>query len=176
MGYKEGITLHFAVQTEGMISFDENSLKAEGWKLGPFPKVSEDGKTATFSLFKAGKLLGKKEEEKAQGTIEIITGEAPVTKTITLNDGEKPQEVAGCKFSLNLKKEGFFDTGIKVVGKFENIKSVSIKQDGKITQSSGWGGMNKTRVYTFEDIKNGAEVIITYWPKTTTKTVTFSTQ
>lgn len=176
MGYKEGITLHFVVQAEGIISFDRYSLKAEGWKFGSFPRVSEDGKTATFSIFKAGNLLGKKEEEKAQGTVEVLTGDAPVTKTLTLKEGAEPQELAGCKITLQATKEGFTGTGVKATGKFGNIKQVEIKQNGKLTKSNGWVGMKDMRVYSFKDIKDEVEVVITYWPNTKPQTVTFSTK
>jgi len=51
--------MHFFVTGENMISFDEKSLKADGWKLGSFPKVNDDGTQASFSIQKKGDFIGK---------------------------------------------------------------------------------------------------------------------
>lgn len=174
MGYKEGIKFYFLVQAEKMIAFKSETLKADGWKFGSFPRVSEDGKTATFSILKVGNYLGKGHEIKVNGSVQVMTGDTPVTKELTLKAGADPIEVAGCNITLALKKEGFQGTGVKMLGKFENIKQVELKVDGKLVKSRGWSTMQGKRIYGFKDIKDNAEVVITYWPNTKLRTINFS--
>ena len=52
MGYYEGIRLSYMVKGQNLIGFDKKSLKADGWELASFPKVSKNGDMATFTITK----------------------------------------------------------------------------------------------------------------------------
>lgn len=175
MGYKFGATLHFFVSGENMISFNEDSLKADGWKLGSFPKVSNDGTQASFSITKKGDFIDKLDSIKAAGSVTIFTGTTTETqKHIFEKKGEKAK-IGPFTVSIGGKSGGFFSgKGVHIKGKHSTIKKVVVMQDGKELDSNGSSWANDSKTIDFENIKPGAEVSITYWPKLEQKVITFS--
>ena len=60
MNYKFGIKLGFFLEGKDFVRIDEKSLKAEGWTMESFPRVSKDGTQASFSIFKKCRSTFKK--------------------------------------------------------------------------------------------------------------------
>jgi hypothetical protein len=174
MGYKYGVTLHFFVTGENMISFDKESLKADGWKLGSFPKVGDDGTQASFSIQKKGDYLGKVDKIKAEGSVLIFTGGETKTLTQKMKVGDKVIEVGPFKVNAGKAKGMFGGEGVHVRGDIKKVKELMVLQYGKKLESNGtsWSGDSKT--FNFKDLKGEVEVSLTYWPNLKKTEVKFS--
>jgi len=177
MGYEFGLTYSFIIEGENIVLIKEDSLKTEsqGWKMGPFAKIQDDGAIGSFSIKKKGNYLGKEFDEKVNGTVTIVTGSSTETKTFILKNKAKPVQAGGLKFSLNLGGNNFMGgKGVKVVGDFNKIKSVELNQGDKKVESNGSSWDNKSKTFSFSDIKDGAEVTVTWWTDLAEKEVAFS--
>jgi len=163
--YKEGTALTFFLQGENFVSFDKKSMKADGWKMGFFNKVSKDGKTATLNI--SNKNITKIEDIKLNGTIEILVANKTETKTAILKKGVKIEFPA---FTAELEA----GEGVKIIGDYASIKSITTKTDGKVEKSNGssWSGKEKT--FDFRSIKEGSEVTIVYYTDIRKQIVKFS--
>lgn len=174
MGYEYGVTLHFFVTGENMISFDEKSLKAKGWKLGSFPKVSDDGNQASFSVHKKGDYLGKVDSLKAEGSVTVFTGAETKSLTQKMTVGDEPVLMGPYKVHLGKAKGMFGGEGLNLTGEIMKVKEVTVMQAGKKlkNQGSSWSGESKT--FNFKDLKGDAEVTVVYWPNLQKTEVSFS--
>lgn len=174
MGYEYGVTLHFFVEGENMISFDKDSLKAKGWKLGSFPKVGDDGTQGSFSIHKKGDFLGKADALKAEGSVVVFTGSETKSLTQKMAVGAEPVEMGPYKVHLGKSKGMFGGEGLNVTGEIMKIKEVTVMQGGKKlkNQGSSWSGKSKT--FSFKDLKGDAEVTIVYWPNLEKTEVSFT--
>jgi len=106
MGYQDGIKLTFFLTHENMIGINEDSFKTDqkGWKMGPFAKVSDDGKTASFSIISEKNHFNKEADIKVNGSFTVKTGSNTQSKTFTLKKDADPVEINGMKISLSFKK------------------------------------------------------------------------
>ncbi len=174
MGYEYGVTLHFFVTGENMISFDEKSLKADGWKLGSFPKVGDDGSQASFAIQKKGNYLGKVDNLKVEGSVVLYTGGETKTLTQKMKVGDKAVEVGPFKVNGGKSKGFFGGEGLHVKGEINKIKEVKVLQNGKELdrQGSSWSGDSKT--FNFKGLKGEIEISIIYWPDLKKTEVSFS--
>ncbi|MFC4992028.1 hypothetical protein [Rubritalea tangerina] len=174
MGYAYGVTLHFFVTGENMISFDKESLEADGWELGPFPKVGDDGTQGSFSIHKKGDFLGKVDAVKAEGSVVVFTGKETKTVTQKLKVGDKALEMGPYKVNAGKSKSMFGGEGVTVVGEIEKIKEIKVTQNGKELdqQGSSWSGKSKT--FNIGNLKGEVEVKLVYWPTLTKSKVSFS--
>ncbi len=174
MGYEYGVTMHFFVTGENMISFDEKSLKADGWKLGSFPKVNDDGTQASFSIQKKGDFLGKVDNIKAEGSVILYTGGETKTITQKVKVGDKAVEVGPFKVNAGKSKGFFGGEGLHIKGEIKKIKQVKLLQNGKKLdgQGSSWSGDSKT--FNFKGLKGEVEITLVYWPDLKKTEVSFS--
>ena len=157
-----------------MISFDEKSLKADGWKLGSFPKVSDDGTQASFSIHKKGDYLAKVDNIKAEGSVELYTGGETKTLIQKINVGDEPVDMGPFKVNGGKSKGFFGGEGLHVKGEINKIKEVKVLQNGKELdrQGSSWSGDSKT--FNFKGLKGEIEISIIYWPDLKKTEVSFS--
>lgn len=174
--YNYGVTLSFFIEDENLIAFEKGSMEAEGgWKMGTWPKVSEDGTQASFSISKKGNHLKKLDKLKVTGTVKMLTGSktAKDSKKANTSTAEKigPYDV-----KLVIKPNNNWGNGVEVKGELDNVKKINVTNpDGKKLEKQGWsGGFNDKKTYNFKGIKDGATVEIVYWTDTTTKTFSFS--
>ena len=174
MGYKYGVTLHFFVTGDNMISFDEKSLKADGWKLGSFPKVGEDGTEASFSIHKKGDYLGKVDNIKAEGSVLLFTGGETKTLTQKIKVGDKAIEMGPLKVHAGKAKGGFGGEGLHVRGDIKKIKELKVLQDGKELDSNGSSWFGNSKTFDFKELKGEIEVSLTYWTDLKKIEVSFS--
>lgn len=173
MGYEFGTKLTFFIEGKNLISFDKESVTADGWKLGSFPKVSKDGTQASFTITKKGNFMNKLDALKVAGSIALNSAEKTekVTAAVTVKE---EQNLGPYTVQLKIKAGAEWGNGVTVKGKLENVKEVTVKQGDKVLKSSGWGGFNQQRTYNFKGIKDGAQVSIEYWGDTKKVTYKFS--
>ena len=174
MGYEYGATLHFFVTGENMISFDKESLKADGWKLGSFPKVSDDGTQASFSIHKKGDYLGKVGSIEAEGTVVLYTGGETKTIEQKVKVGDKAVEVGPFKVNAGKSKGFFSGEGVHVKGDIKKIKEVKVIQKGKKLDDQGSSWSDGSKTFNFKDMKGEVEISVTYWPDLKKTEVSFS--
>ncbi len=172
MGYEYGVTLHFFVTGENMISFDKESLKADGWKLGSFPRVSKDGTQASFSIQKKGDYLGKVDGIKAEGSVVLYTGGETKTLTQKINVGDKAVKVG--EFTVKAGKGRFGSEGATVSGDIKKIKDLKVLVKGKELDSNGSSWSDDSKTFDFKGLKGEVEISLTYWPDLKKTEVPFS--
>ena len=173
MGYQEGITLAFLLEGKNFVAFDEKSLKADGWKLGSFPRVAKKERNkATFMITKKGDFLGKEASVKVAGLIDILTAE---NKKVHKAKGVKDKAVqfGPVKATVVIDTKNEWSMGIKLEGDFSVINKVSWVKDGKEQECRGWSGFNNVRTYQAKGIKDGDELVIEYWENAKKVTYTF---
>ena len=174
MGYEYGVTLHFFVTGENMISFDKESLKANGWKLGSFPKVSDDGTQASFAIQKKGDYLGKVDSIKAEGSIMLFTGGETKTLTQTITVGDKAVKVGPFKVNAGKSKGFFGGEGVHVKGEIKKIKEVKVLQNTKELDGQGSSWSDDAKTFNYKGLKGEVEISVTYWPNLKKTEVSFS--
>jgi len=176
MGYQDGIKLTFFLTHENMIEINEDSFKTDqkGWEIGPFAKVSDDGKTASFSIISEKNHFNKEADIKVNGSFTVKTGSNTQSKTFTLKKDADPVEINGMKISLSFKKLGFGGgKGVKVEGDFSSIKSIVVKQDGKTIKSNSSTWTKNMKTYSFKDLKEEAEVTLIWWTDLSQEVIEF---
>ncbi len=174
MGYENGIKLGFFVEGKEFVEIKRNSLKAEGWKMGPFANVSKDGTQASFSISKKGDFVNKSSEVKVAGSIIIITG-SDIDKKSAMVSTNSEIDIGPFKAQLKLN-EGtkWGDNGIIIKGNLDSIKTIHAKVNGKMVKSNGWSGSNGMRVFIVKGLEDNTEVEIEYWKTKGEKVITFS--
>lgn len=167
-GHKEGASVTFFLQGANMVSIDRDSFTDSKWTVDFNSRVSDSGKTGSISLNNQS-FAGESSEIKIDGTVNVLVGSNVQTKKIKLKKGAKPTQLPGFTMALTLGDgKGFFggSKGVKVIGNFDKIKSVSVKRNGKDKSNQGSSSSNDTKIFNFDDIKDGEEVTITYWKNT----------
>lgn len=174
MGYAYGIKLTFFLEDENLIAFDKESLEAEGgWKLGTWPKVSNDGDQASFTISKKGNFLKKLDKVKVNGSIKLISGIKSEKKSAKANTTSQV-DIGDFKVKLKIKKGNRWGNGVEVEGDCKIIKNISVtNESGKKLKKGSWSGFNKKKTYNFQGIEENATVDIEYWTETEVKTFTF---
>ena len=163
------IRLTFMVKTKNIIQVMKKSVttnNSEGWKCGSFPRISEDSEAATFVIEKEGDFLGKANETKVEGTIEIQTGTKLIPKTFSLMSFDEPFRMDDFVFTLLQDK-------LKVEGNHKLIKELIVEQDDKILNTYGSGWSNDSRTYNYKGINKGAKITFSYWDGLVIKKVRF---
>ncbi len=166
------IKLTFMVKHANIVQIMEKSVTtkdSEGWKCGSFPRISESGNAATFVIEKDGDFLGKLNDTKIEGTIEIQTGTTLVPKSFSLLAFDEPFRMDDFVFTL---QEG----RLKVDGNHKLIKEISVEYNDKIIDTRGSSWSNDSRTYNFEGIGKGAKITFSYWDGLVTRKVHFSKQ
>jgi len=172
-GYEYGIKLSYFVEGSNFIRIKENSLKLDGWKLGSFPGISEDGTQLSFSVTKKGNYINKVDSTTAEGTVTIVTGGKIEKKSLTATTKEE-KEVGPFKVQLKIEKDAnSWGNGIIVKGPIDDIKNISAMVGGKDVKSNSSSSYNNEITYGIKNIEDNCEVTIEYYADTAEKVITF---
>ncbi len=194
MGYEPGFKIFFLITGKDMTGFKKDGLSIEyikgkdgkdisksrtgkeNYKMGSFPKVSDDGKKATFSIESDEDVFGSAESMQIRGKITMVSSTKSETLTSKELDATKneSQKTGNFTVTANPKADAdgmMVDMGgndkslkVSVQGPMESISNISFVVDGKESKSNGWFGMDNSRTYTLEATKgNKVTVKISYW-------------
>lgn len=191
MGHKFGAELSFLVKGEGLVAFKDDSVVIKSmidrdgkelskntrgkavWKEGSFPKVSEDGDLASFSVELRGDLMGKLEGATIDGSVVMSTGGETDKGSGKLSKGAKPVEIG--PFKVSIGKAGMFGrdgTSIKIQGDYAAIIELEVKDGDKKLDDSGTSWSGDTKTYSFEKAEaKELDVTISYWKNLSEVTV-----
>lgn len=169
-GYEYGTKLTFFIEGENFIRFDKKSLKAKGWELGSFQKVSKDGSNANFTITSKTNYLNKLDQIKVEGSITALTSAAIETKNVKINN-KTATKVGDFEIKVKINKDNNWGNGVEVKGAVNNIKSVKLNSSGKKSNSSS--SMNNSKTFFFKEIKETDEITVEYWTKVEEKVITF---
>jgi hypothetical protein len=164
------IRLTFIVKTKNIVQVMEKSVttkNAKDWKCGSFPRISEDGGAASFIMEKKGDYLGRADDTKLEGTIEIQTGTKLVPKTFSLLAFDEPFRMDNFVFTL-------LEGKLKIEGNHKLIKEIDVEYKKKTLSTYGSSWSDDTRTYNYKGIGKGAKVTFSYWDGLVTKKVYFS--
>jgi phosphohistidine swiveling domain-containing protein len=162
-GYKKGALVTFFLQGESMTSIDKKSFKATGWKLEYGSRIRKGGKSGTLAIYNES-FKGASNEIKIDATVDVLVGSKTATKKVTLKKDADPIKFP--EFTAELSANG-----VKVIGKFNFIKSISIMRDGKEKESNGYSSSGDRKTFSLKGIKDGDEVSVTYWTDIVAKSV-----
>lgn len=202
MGYEPGFKIFLMINGRDMSAFKKEGLsidyikakdgqdisKARGgkanYKMGSFPKVTEDGKRAFFSLESSENVFGSAEALQIKGQISVMTSsksETVSTKELEFGKNES-QKVGLFTVTANPKAEGTINLGggddkaskIKVQGPLDSISNISFAVDGKEEKNKGWFGFDDSKTYSL-GIANVNKVVvkIIYWTDLKEKPIPF---
>jgi len=170
--YEYGVKLSYFLEGDGIVRIDKDSFDADsGWKLGSWPRVSDDGTMASFTIQKRGNYINKLDKVKVEGSLSIVIGLDSEKKTVTPVEGEKV-DLGPFKIEMNTG-DGNWDNYIKINGDVNKIISTKCTVDGKTLSNNGGGSSDDYKKIYFKGLEEGAEFEIKYWTNTENKTVTF---
>ena len=164
------IRLTFMVKTKNIVQVMSKSVTTIGskdWKCGSFPRISEEGGAASFIVEKKGDFLGKSNDTKVEGTIEIQTGTKLIPKTFSLLTFDEPFRMDDFVFTL-------LEGKLKIEGNHKLIKEISVEYNENILKTFGSSWSNDSRTYNYKGIGKGAKITFSYWDGVVTKKVHFS--
>ena len=145
----------------------QEAKNPKDWKCGSFPKISDSSNALLFTVEHSGDLTKKIKALKFNGTVDIQTGIKLIKKNFVINKFKTPTSIG--KFEIVMTKDK-----LKVTGKHENIKALTVTLKGKEIKNFSRSWSNNTKTYDFEGIGKGANVSISYWQGLETKSISFS--
>jgi hypothetical protein len=192
MGYEPGFQIFYAVTGEDLIGFKDDSLAVDGiktadgkdlgksrtgkptWKMGSFPKVTEDGKTGIFSLECSEVAFGKVESLKISGSVVALIGSDLQNKEIAFTVGKDAEQKLdsltitfggkGSAFGAMMGGEQKERIGVKIEGPLAVIAHLEIVDGERRLESRGWSGSDDARDYDFEKPTSATpKLAISYW-------------
>ncbi len=169
-GPDPAITLTFLVKAKDIIRVLPKSLTikaSKGWESGSNPLILESKGVAAFSIQKKGSFLGKMDDTKVEGTIDIQTSTKLIPKTFSLLEFDQPLRIDDFVFTL-------LEGKLKVDGNHKLIKKISVEHNGKVLDQFGSSGSADSKNYGYKGIGKGAKITFSYWDEVVTKTVHFS--
>ena len=201
MGYEPGFKIFLMINGKDMSAFKKEGLSIDyiktkdgqdisksragkvNYKMGSFPKVTEDGKRAFLSLESSENVFGSAEALQIKGRITVLTSskvETLSTKELEFGKSES-QKVGPFTVTANPKAESTFNLGgddkaskIKVQGPLDSISNISFVVDGKDEKNKGWFGFDDSKTYSI-GIANVNKVVvkINYWVDLKEKAIPF---
>ncbi len=182
MGMETGWAMAFLIQGEDLVAVKEDSLEVTTltlagkdvanshsgkptWEIGSFPKASEDGKYASFTIEGQDALIGRVDQLALTGTIVVkVGGELVTTASTPLSPGDAAVTLAGFTVSVDKSegKKGMFGgdgQGVTVSGPLDDIAEITLTADGKKVDSQGWSGGGDNRTYNFA--KTAGKLVVT---------------
>jgi hypothetical protein len=124
------------------------------WKIGAFPRVSDDGKQAVFSIFIATE--ASLAAPAIKGGVNIKSAGKTETETLTFKTADKGKEQKAGPVTFAIDKDDD-DFGIVMKGDRSLISEISITAGGKKIKQNGYMGMNNKTTYSFASEPNTAE-------------------
>lgn len=172
MGYRAGAKLMFFFQGENFVEFDKDTFQANGWDKNFDTSISRTGKSGSITIFNR-KFKGILEELEVDGSIDVLVGKESKTKKLILKKDGEPVKFPSFTVELELNEDDdkFTTKGVKVVGSYNQIKSIKVMRNGKEIRNNGYSSSNKKKTFTFSSIQDGDEVSVEYWTALTAKTV-----
>ena len=186
---KTGCEITYLVEGNNLTGIDTDSVRIESimskagddlskdkrgrstWRIGSFPKIDDDGKYATFSLFVATEAPMTIPAPK--GTISIKTANKIETQTLTFKTNEKGNEQKAGPFIFSISDDVGFS--IRMKGDGSLISEISINAGGKNIKKQGHWSMNNITSYSFATTPTTPEftLSVSYFAETSDITVTF---
>jgi hypothetical protein len=188
-GHEPGFKIAWLIEGEDLIGISEGSLVVTAlktpdgknlavarngsttWKLGSFPKVSDDGRFAVFTIDCSAQAFGQVEQLSIEGSVAVMTGSDRRTEELAF-DPEKPSKATvgpltidfGAKDDMPMMGGGY---GISVTGPREIISSIEIMDGGKRLKRRGSSYSNNVCTYQFDRPTNPAPKLqLAWWGKT----------
>lgn len=203
MGYEPGFELFYIVKGEGLAGVKKDSIVLDhirtrdgtdlaahsngrpAYEMGSFPKASEDGRWATFSVKVSQNAFGKVESLAVKGRVVLLVATRNETLKGELTTAGGPPVQMG-PFSAVVAsgpptgmRSGFFagsgDFGVQVTGPCDSITEIALMTDGGKTKSNGNMTMNNGPVSYFFPKPAGDTFAlqIRYWADLQEQTVSF---
>lgn len=202
MGYELGFEIGYVVKGEGLASVKKNSLVMDhirtrdgvnlaesrtgkpGYTMGMFPKVSEDGRYARFSVKVAQNAFGKVESLSMKGRITLLMAtERETASAVLAVAGGESVEAGPFTVAVQSGKSGgmggsFFgggQFGVQVSGPTDSIIDMKLLDGGRATDSEGtMTSGNGPTVYFFpKPTQDQATLEINYWTDMKEEIVSF---
>ncbi|MGJ8656774.1 MAG: hypothetical protein ACSHX6_10000 [Akkermansiaceae bacterium] len=164
------VRLTFMVKAKNIVQVLEKSVvtnHSKEWKCGSHPRIANEGEAAAFIIEKKGDFIGKENDIKVTGTIDIQTGTKLVPKSFSLMSYDEPFRMDDFVFTL-------LEDKLKVEGNHKLIKEITVKHNDKILNTHGASWSNDTKTYNYKDIGKGAKISFSYWDGLVTRKVKFS--
>lgn len=164
------IRLTFMVKAKNIVQVMKQSVvtkDSETWKCGSFPRISKEGEAASFVIEKKGDFIGKENDIKVQGTIEIQTGTKLIPKSFSLMSYDEPFRMDDFVFTL-------LEDKLKVEGNHKLIKEITVEYNNKVIDNRGSSWSSDTKTYNYKGIGKGVKISFSYWDGLVTRTVKFS--
>lgn len=197
MSYNKGFEIFYLVEAENLAAFKDNSLTLTSMKTkdgkdisktrtgkpsyeeGTFPKVSEDGKYAVFSVKVEQDLFGQVDSLEIAGSAILLVASSRDVLTAKLSKDEKKAKTVG-PFTVSTSAGGGFmgmggdSFGVTVKGSLASIINVDVESNGAALDSEGSmsDGSSKTFYFAKPD-SDALTVKINYWTDLKEETVTF---
>jgi hypothetical protein len=192
--FTKGFSIGYLVEGQDLIGVVDDSLDVEitspdgkslskkrngekSYKLGSFPKATDDGKYLFFQLESEEHDFGRIESLVVTGTVTVRTG-SDLTNAATKAHGLTSKEVeqagefkvafgeeSGGKVSFG-GEAGAESVSITISGPLEKLTKVALKVDGKAVHEEGYMGMHgaDSRTYQFEKPAGASGTIeLSYW-------------
>lgn len=185
--HETGFKIWWLVQGADLIAFDEQSVvmttmkSADGkdiattrsgkptWKMDSFPRISEDGKYAVFTIECSADVFGQSERVAMAGSVVAITGNDRKEVELAFDPSKPSNGDAGpLKVAFGAKGMGFSNVSdayaIKVSGLLATIASIQVLDGEAKLEPQGWSGSGDDRIYSFAKPKHAAPRLkLAYW-------------
>jgi hypothetical protein len=184
MGHMEGCKISYLVEGQDLIGFKKDSLTitsilgADGkdisqtrmgkktWKMGHFPKTTDDGKYGIFEIEISENVFGKTDGLVVNGSITANSGSDLQSKKLTFAVDDKKVETLGAmKVSLKGDENSF---GVQVEGALEKVNTLTVLDGSTPLNSQGTMSFSKQKTYNFSKPSGKSVTVeISYWNKLT---------
>lgn len=178
-GYSKGFQVHYLIEGKDLVYIKKESLKVEyikgkdgkdisklrgkdAYKLGSFPKVSEDGKYALFSVASKSNQFGKVDSLEIKGSITLFSASKNEKKTLEATIGTT-QKIGPLNIAVSQDKYRRSRIVVDVSNAYALIDLKLIDGDKEYkAKSSSWRKQSKK--YKFEKPKNTTFTLkVSYW-------------
>jgi hypothetical protein len=199
MGHEAGFEIYYLVEGESIAAVKDDSLVVDAiltkdgkdisksrtgksaYEQGPWPKVSEDGKYAVFSVKSDADQFGNVESLSIKGSITVQTANQRDKKNATLVLAEKQPKSVG-PFTVAVEADSDEaaamrgnNLGLRVTGPQASLIDVSVATpDGKALEPEGstWDDTSKT--FFFEKSATPSVTVeVNYWTDLVERKVVF---
>jgi len=130
---KESLTIT-KLQMQDGTDLSKTFRGTPNYKLGPFPKTSDDGKYARFNVQVTSEQTSATEVPTLEGSIIVYVADGTETKSLTLKTDDAQTHTVGV-YKVSLSKEMGF--GVKIEGPEHDIAAVEVTADGQRLEKTG---------------------------------------
>jgi hypothetical protein len=193
-GYSQGFKIYYLIEGENLVKIKKDSLDlayikgADGkdistmhggkkaYRLGSFPKVTDDGKYASFALESKINQFGKVDSLSLKGTITVFVASKHKEDGVEMSVGATNSvgpfsvEVTPNKFRSNR-------ISVNVMAPYENVIDVKIMDGDKELKSKSSSWNPKSKNYSFDKPKSEKFMLkISYWLDMKERNLPFETK